>query len=153
MGGVGPGSHCYSGSLLEESGHVISQTPLWPATHHLSRIELLERDSRCGHRSSIVVKADRCVGWGQIEAASSQDELFPRVDLHLLPGLVGALGELDVGRGVVRQPDDSAVVLGPSTHVAELELLDPEDFCTETTRSPVSRGAADAPEPEDDPAR
>ncbi len=71
------------------------------------------------------------------------------VDLYLLPRVVGRLGQFDVGGSVIGQPDDPAVILGPSTGVTELELFDTEDVAAESAGGPVGGGAADSSQTED----
>ena len=111
MGGVGPRGHRDARSLLIERRHVLAQTPLRPAPHHLGSVELLEGDRGSFHRAPIILEADRGVGRGEIQPTGPEDELLAGVDLDLLPSLVGSLGQLDVGGGVIGQPDDPAVIL------------------------------------------
>ena len=88
----------------------------------------------------------------QIETACAKHYLFAGLDLEGFPRVVRRLGHLHVTGGVIREADDAAVVLRSPSAVAQLELLDPEDFLAQPSRQPIGRGAADPSEPEDDHA-
>ena len=56
----------------------------------------------------------------------------------------------DVVGAVVRETDDSAVVLAGAAVMTELELLEAQDAIIVTPAQPVGRPGPDGPEPHDD---
>ena len=149
MGRVPPGRHGDPALLLEEPVHIIGKTPLGPAPHDLAGVEPLVDDAGRVHAVAVTAQRDRAFPWPHVEPAGLEHHLLARVALQLRPRPERELGQLHVVRRVVGEADDPRVILRLAPHVAQLELLEPEDFGPRPARQPVGRRAAEAAETED----
>ena len=147
---VAPRRHRDAALGLVQAVDVVGHRELRPAAADLRRVEVLVGDAGRVHAAAVVGERDGALARREVEPAGLEHELLAGILLHLGPGAVGVLGQLDVARRVIGEPDDARVVLRLAAHVAQLELLEPQHAGAGPAREPVGRGAAPAAEPEDD---
>ena len=97
-----------------------------PAPADLGGVQVLVGHAGRVHALAVVGERNGALARREVEAPGLEHQLLARLPLHLGPGAVGVLGQLDVGRRVIGEPDDARVVLRLAAHVSQLELLDAE---------------------------
>src|SRR5262249_47809982 len=86
----------------------------------------------------------------QLDAARSRDYLYGRLLLQHGPRGVRFGCEARVVRMVIRQPNDSRVVLRAAVGMAQCELLEGQHLASRPSSQPVGRTAADPAATEND---
>jgi CBS domain-containing protein len=147
---VPPGGHRDPALRLEQAVDVVGHGELRPPPPDLRGIEPLEGNPGGGHAVAVAAERDSALARAEVESAGLEHQLLARILLHLRPRPVGVLGQLDVLRRVIGEPDDPRVVLRLAPHVPELELLEPQDLGAGAAGEPVGRGAAPAAQAKDD---
>ena len=149
MRGVGSSCHGDTALFLIEAVDVVRNLERRPPVHDLSSVERLVGHSSRGHAVGVMAEGYGTDSGTEVQSPGPKNQPLASILLHFRPGAVGLLGQLDICRGVVGEPDDSGMILRLSPNVAQLELFQAEHLAAGSPRQPVRRGAAEATQPED----
>ena len=148
--GIAPGRHRDPALWLEESVDVVGESKGRPAAHDLVGVQRLVTDARRIHAARVVGQGNGADPGSKVEPTGLEHDLLARILLQLAPGAKGVFGELDIRRGVIREPDDARMVLRLPPNMPQLELLQPQHLGAGALGQPVRRRAAEASKAEND---
>src|SRR3954470_18507785 len=148
MCGVGSSRHGYAALLLIEAVNVVRNLERRPPAHDLPSVECLVGHASRRHALGVLTEGYGADPAAEVQSPGPKNQLLACILLHFRPGVVGVLGQLDISRGVVGEPDDSGMILRLSPNVAQLELFQAEHLGTGSPGQPVRRGAAEATQPQ-----
>ncbi len=111
MCGVAPSCHGDAALLLIEPVDIVRKVERGPATHDLRSVERLVGHSSRRHAVGVMTERYGTDPGAEIQSAGPKNQLLACILLHFSPCAVGVLGQLDISRGVIGEPDDSGMIL------------------------------------------